>query len=81
LVFVLIISGCKPESSPPLVLGSRLELFVDDFLAESLDNVQFRLHSPVDEGPVLWFEKPWEGPFSTYTTIIKDNDLYSIRFD
>ena len=72
--------SCENKSSSSLILGSKIELFVDSFLIESLDNVQFRMHLPEDKGTVLWFDKPWEGPFSTYSTIIKDNNIYRLYY-
>ena len=69
------------ESLPdPVNIGNRLELFVDDILIGSINNAELRLHSPVDEGPVLYFDKPWEGPFSAYTTIIKDGNKYRMYY-
>jgi hypothetical protein len=64
----------------PLVINSRLELFVDSFLIESLNNLQLRMQTPVDEGPVLRFDMPWEGPFSTYTTVIRDDNKYRLYY-
>jgi len=61
-------------------IGSRLELFVDSFLIEKQDNVQLILHPPVDAGNVLSFDKPWEGPFCGYATIIKDGDIYRLYY-
>jgi hypothetical protein len=80
LFFISVAGGFQKKSLSPLPLGSRLELFIDSFLVESLDNVQFFIHSPKDEGPVLRFDKPWEGPFSTYSTVIKDTDIYRIYY-
>ncbi|WP_419212084.1 hypothetical protein ACNR9Q_15230 [Maribacter sp. X9] len=57
-------------------LGDKREIFVDSFLIEKLDGLEIVKHEPVDEGPVLEFDKPWEGNFSTYTTIIKDRDVF-----
>jgi hypothetical protein len=57
-------------------IGSRRELFVDHYLIDRLDGVRLRLHSPCDEGPVLTFDAPWEGPFCGYVTVIKDRDKY-----
>ncbi len=68
----------KPES--PLQTGTRLELFVDDYLIESLENAELRLQTPIDEGPVIYFDKPWEGFFSAYTTIIKEGDKYRMYY-
>jgi len=61
-------------------LGSRLELFVDTFLIEKMDNTGLRLQTPVDKGPVIFFDKPWEGIFSAYTTIIRDGDLFRMYY-
>ena len=61
-------------------IGSRLELFVDDYLIESLVKTELRLQIPADKGPVVYFDKPWEGPFSAYTTIIKDGDKYRMYY-
>ncbi|GAB1452708.1 hypothetical protein MASR2M47_27640 [Draconibacterium sp.] len=57
-------------------IGSNRELFIDNFLIDTMVNARLELHHPVDEGPVLYFDKPWEGPFSAYCTIIKDGDLF-----
>lgn len=51
-------------------IGNRLELFVDELLIDSMDNVEFRLHAPV-ETPL-----PESFPNGFYMTIIKDGDLY-----
>ena len=63
-----------------LNIGSRLELFVDTFLIEKQDNVHHILHAPEDAGKVLSFDKPWEGPFCGYATIIKDGDIYRLYY-
>jgi hypothetical protein len=63
-----------------LNLGSRLELFVDDFLIEKQNNVEMILHEPEDAGPVLSFDRSWEGAFCGYVTIIKDEDIYRLYY-
>jgi hypothetical protein len=80
LLLVAQLSESQQRSVTPVHINSRLELFVDSFLIESLDNLQLRLHSPVDEGPVLTFDKPWEGPFSTYSTIIRDSNIFRLYY-
>lgn len=57
-------------------LNNNREIFVDEFLLEELNDVKIIKHTPKDEGPVLFFDKPWEGNFSGYTTIIKDGELF-----
>lgn len=59
-----------------VVIGTERQLFVDHYLIERLDQLELRLHEPRDEGPVLYFDKPWEGQFSGYCTIIKDKGLF-----
>tara|TARA_R110000764_G_scaffold88923_1_gene170180 strand:- start:5439 stop:6881 length:1443 start_codon:yes stop_codon:yes gene_type:complete len=57
-------------------LGDKREIFVDDYLIENLDGLEIVKHTPIDEGPVLTFDNPWEGNFSGYATIIKDGDIF-----
>ena len=68
------------QSETSVDIGSRLELFVDDFLIEKLDGTIRVLHRPHDEGPVLVFDKPWEGQFCGYTTVIKDSDRFHLYY-
>ncbi|MCF0069503.1 hypothetical protein LZD49_03410 [Dyadobacter sp. CY261] len=63
------------QAQQPLELGDRREVFVDHYLIDRLQNVNLQLHHPHNEGPVLQFDKPWEGNFSGYCTIIRDSDL------
>jgi hypothetical protein len=70
--------GSLPSAAAPVDIGSRRELFVDHFLIERLTGARLFLHTPRDEGVVLRFDQPWEGPFCGYTTIVRDGDrLYA----
>lgn len=73
-------AASQKNNSVPLPLNSRLELFVDSFLIESLNNLELRIQVPADRGSVLKFDKPWEGPFSAYSTIIKDGPVYRLYY-
>ena len=55
----------QPSSQESLDIGSRLELFVDDYLIESMDGVRLQLHEPRSAGKVLTYQEPWEGTSST----------------
>ena len=57
-------------------LGDRRELFVDRYLIDRMDGLSLKMHVPRDEGAVLYFDKPWEGLFSGYVTVIRDDDVY-----
>ncbi|HQR33137.1 MAG TPA: hypothetical protein PLK30_10385 [Blastocatellia bacterium] len=61
-------------------IGSRLELFVDQYLVDRVQGVNFVLQTPTDAGEVLRFDKPWEGAFAGYCTVIKDGDLFRLYY-
>lgn len=61
-------------------IGDRRELFVDEELIESLENIRLVMHRPRDEGEVLKFDNPWEGRFCGYATVIKDGDLFRLYY-
>lgn len=79
----------------PLVLGQRRELFVDDFLIDSLSgDIRLHLHEPVPAEMALRLNKPWDGAFCSALTgllpgttapvrrrfVMHDADLYALRF-
>ena len=64
----------------PLDIGGRLELFVDSYLVDKFDNTELKLHEPRDEGEVLRYDKPWEGQFCAYNTVIYDGDIYRVYY-
>lgn len=68
------------DSLSTIHLNSDRELFIDYFLIDQLIGTQLMMHHPVDEGPVLQFDKPWEGPFCGYSTVIKDGDNYKYYY-
>ena len=55
-----------------LELGSKRELFVDRYLLASLEGAELRLQRPIEHETVFSFDRPWEGAFCAYTTVIKD---------
>ena len=61
-------------------LGGKREIFVDYYLIDKLEGVQIVKHTPRDEGPVIYFDKPWEGIFCGYCTIIKVGDVYRVYY-
>lgn len=68
------------DDNEPLNLGSRLELFVDDYLIESLTGVALKLHSPVAAGKVITFDKPWEGATSAQALVFEDEGLFRMYY-
>jgi hypothetical protein len=84
-LFALILSLCagwcfRCCAADPRDIGARRELFVDDYLIDSMKGVELRQQHPHDEGPVLNFDSPWEGAFSAYVTIIHAGDKYQALY-
>ncbi len=61
-------------------IGSRLELFVDDWLIETMSNTSLKMHEPVRKEIVFNFDAPWEGGLSAYVTIMKDQDRFVMYY-
>ncbi|MCK5457384.1 MAG: hypothetical protein KAI45_09690 [Melioribacteraceae bacterium] len=61
-------------------IGSRLELFTDYYLIDTLLNASLKLHEPIDKGSVLKFDKPWEGPFCGYSTVINNGEKFQLFY-
>ncbi len=74
--------NASSSTAPPEVreIGSRLELFVDDWLIDRLEGTQLKLHEPQPAGVVLRLDRPWEGGFSGYFTVIKNDDRYRLYY-
>src|SRR5690606_22354023 len=81
LMLVFAFAGVWPTVAfSQLHIGSDRQLFLDHYILDELEDVQLRLHHPVNEGPVLYFDKPWEGNFSAYCTILKDGPIYKAYY-
>jgi len=78
--FVAAVSPVLAAEAGPIDIGRRRELFVDGYLIEKLSGARLMLHRPRDEGKVLKFDKPWEGRFCGYATVIKDGDKYRMYY-
>lgn len=80
-VVFLPIALVVPASGATIELGSRLELFVDDFLIERLEgDVGHHLHRPEPKEVVLTTDAPWEGNTCAYYTVFRDGDLYRMYY-
>lgn len=77
---LLLLASSSSGAGAALDIGARRELFVDRQLIERLDGVRLKLHEPRDEGEVLRYDQPWEGPFCAYNTVIHDGDLFRLYY-
>lgn len=67
--------------SAAIDIGSRRELFVDDFLIERLTGkAELRLQNPVPREICLTHDAPWEGSGSGYHSVFKDGDRYRMYY-
>ena len=71
----------EPQEKSMVELGSRLELFVDDYLLDDLTGDARRvLHHPVPQNVALAFDEPYEGPTSFYVTVMPDGDKVRLYY-
>lgn len=62
-------------------MGSRRELFLDDFLVESFQGgAHLRYHQPQRQGLALEFDQPWEGSGSGYPAILAEEDRFRLYY-
>ncbi len=61
-------------------IGSRRELFVDHYLIDSLKGARLEMHQPQLDGVALEFDRPWEGLFCGYVTILEDDGTYRLYY-
>jgi hypothetical protein len=69
-----------PGAPAPLDLGSRRELFVDDYLLASMEGAALKVQQPQPQEVVFTADAPWEGNTSAYYTLFQDGDLYRMYY-
>ncbi len=75
----LALAGPSPGQSA-IALGSRRELFADRFLIDRMNGAALALQTPRREADAILFDKPWEGQFSNYMTVIRDGDEFRLYY-
>ncbi len=61
-------------------VGSRRELFIDDYLVAAMDHVELQVHQPERKELSLIFDQPWEGDAQNYFTVFYDNVKYRMYY-
>jgi len=64
----------------PIDIGARRELFVDKYLIDRLDGAALKLHSPQPANVALQLDRPWEGPYCGYFTVMKVGPVYRMYY-
>ena len=84
LTFVVTVTMCSmtqaAERESVVDIGSRLELFLDDWLIAKMENVSLRVHPPQWRDIAMRFDSLWEGGYSSVGTVIKDGDVYRMWY-
>ncbi|MBM3892176.1 MAG: hypothetical protein FJ388_23930, partial [Verrucomicrobia bacterium] len=74
-------SAPAAEKDDVVSIGSRRELFVDDFLIARLaGGAKQRLHNPTPREVVMVWDQPWEGNTSGYPNVFQDGNLYRMYY-
>jgi hypothetical protein len=70
-----------PTHAPPIDIGSRRELLVDEFLVERFTGeARLQMHRPVRREVVFRADAPWEGNGSAYQSVFSDGDRIRIYY-
>ncbi|MCA9444925.1 MAG: hypothetical protein KC964_29330, partial [Candidatus Omnitrophica bacterium] len=78
---ILLLMICpRTVTADPIDIGSRLELFVDDYLIDTLTGAELQLQSPTPREVAIIHDEPWEGNSSGYHTVFQDGDLYRMYY-
>ncbi len=72
LLLAVTSAGLFAAEPAPVDVADRLQPIVDHHLFASLDGAALKLHSPVVREVVFRFDAPWEGPQSSYISILHD---------
>lgn len=80
LLLACFTSGQANADEVPIDQRDRRGLFVDSHLIDRRDHVALTLHAPTDEGPVFYFDKPWEGIHCGYCTVLRDGDRLRLYY-
>lgn len=61
-------------------IGDRRELFVDDWLVDSVDGAEQRLHQPTPREVAITYDAPNEGNISFYVRVFRDDDVIRMYY-
>ena len=81
LVLTLILTGAVARNGSIIDIGSTKQLFLDEYLIESLEDTRFVLNyaEKATDNPVIPRDRPWEGNYNHYATVFYDQDQQKFR--
>jgi len=75
-----LLPAAELAGTGPINLGSRHELFIDDYLVESVHGLTWKMHEPRKAEVALQFDAPWEGNNCHYVSVFKDGEKYRMYY-
>ena len=80
LLAMVLAAACAAHAAEPIDIGSRRELFVDTHAIDRLAAARLKLHSPQPRESVFKMDRPWEGIYSGYITVLRDGDRFRMYY-
>ena len=72
--------SAAPSVSEAVPIADQLQLFLDDWLIESMHDLELKLHSPQPAEIVVRKDKPWEDDVMYDSVVIKDGPRYRMWY-
>jgi hypothetical protein len=82
-VTLLVCSAASVSGAAPIVLNETKQLFLDDLLISSTENVTRKIHAAQKHSanPLIWPTEGWEGNTAlTHGSVIRDGDKYRMWY-
>ncbi len=83
LILILVL-GLSPtglaQAQEIREVGTDLQLFIDDWLVESMQQTRRVLHRPQAKEIAIELDRPWEGSYLYDPSILKDGDRYRMWY-
>lgn len=71
----------NPLSKGSIDIGTRRQLFVDDFLLDFMsEGAKLQLHHPEAKELSVLFDKPWEGNACDFACVFQDGGIYRMYY-
>lgn len=81
LLVALLFASSALQADDVLQIGSRRELFADEFLIETKsEGVSLQVQQPTPHQVIITTDEPWEGNTCAYYTIFQDGDIYRMYY-
>jgi hypothetical protein len=81
ILLFLLLGNVVSQAVEPATIGSRRELFVDDWLVERFSGkAELRLHRPSPQNVVFVTDSPWEGNGTNSVTVFRDGPKYRMYY-